>query len=203
MRHVGAAAARAVRLSAATVGNQRAAVRGVGRGGVELTLRKRRLTQRCGSLPAQLSAFMGPLPAFLRAARLWQKRPPHVFARKTSRFPQPSLPASQEWRYTLVTNEDTNNTPGRACRRPKPHKPSAPVDVRPVIIDAAEDTVEQPGRRLLSKRFAARERRRAWDTPAPRVSGPDPAPRPTLVAVEVFGPRAARLDPDSAQLPRG
>ena len=169
---------------------------------MRLTLRKRRLTQRCGSLPAQLSAFMGALPAFLCAARLLQKRPPHVFARKTSTVPQPSLPASQAWRYTLVTNEDTNNTPGRACRRPKPHKPSAPVYVRP-IIDAVEDTVEQPGRSPPSKRFAARERRRAWDTPASRVWGPDPAPRRTLVAVEVFGPRPARLDPGSAQLPRG
>ena len=168
---------------------------------MRLTLRKRRLTQRCGSLPAQISACQRALPAFLCAARLLQKRPPHVFARKTSTVPQPSLPGSQGWRYTLVTNEDTN-TPGRACRRPKPHKPSAPVDVRP-IIDAVDGTVEQPGRRPPPKRFAARERRRAWDTPAPRVSGPDPAPRPTLVAVEVFGPRAARLDPDSAQLPRG
>ena len=203
MRHVGAAAARAVRLSAATVGNQRAAVRGVGRGGVELTRRTRRLTQRCGSLPAQISACQRALPAFLCAARLWQKRPPHVFfVRKPSRVPQPSLPASQEWRYTLVTNDDTNNTPGRACRRPQPHKPSAPVNVRP-IIDAVEDTVEQPGRRPPSKRFVARERRRAWDTPASRVWGPDPAPRRTLVAVEVFGPRPARLDPGSAQLPRG
>ena len=121
---------------------------------------------------------------------------------ESSGVPQPSLPASQGWRYTLVTNEDTNNTPGRACRRPKPHKPSAPVDVRP-IIDAVDGTVEQPGRRPPPKRFAARERRRAWDTPASRVWGPDPAPRRTLVAVEVFGPRAARLDPDSAQLPRG
>ena len=111
MRHVGAAAARAVRLSAATVGNQRAAVRGVGRGGVELTRRTRRLTQRCGSLPAQISACQRALPAFLCAARLLQKRPPHGFARKTSTVPQPSLPGSQGWRYTLVTNEDTN-TPG-------------------------------------------------------------------------------------------
>ena len=54
---------------------------------------------------------MGALPAFLCAARLLQKRPPHVFARKTSTVPQPSLPGSQGWRYTLVTNEDTN-TPG-------------------------------------------------------------------------------------------
>ena len=111
MGHVGAAAARAVRLSAATVGNQRAAVRGVGRGGVELTRRTRRLTQRCGSLPAQISACQRALPAFLCAARLLQKRPPHGFARKTSTVPQPSLPGSQGWRYTLVTNEDTN-TPG-------------------------------------------------------------------------------------------
>ena len=43
-----------------------------------------------------------------------------------------------------MTNEDTNNTPGRACRRPKPHKPSAPVYVRP-IIDAVDGTVNNPG----------------------------------------------------------
>ena len=111
MRHVGAAAARAVRLSAATVGNQRAAVRGVGRGGVELTLRKRHLTQRCGSLPAQISAVSAHSRRFCAGVQLLQKRPPHGFWRKPSRVPQPSLPASQEWRYTLVTNEDTN-TPG-------------------------------------------------------------------------------------------
>ena len=169
---------------------------------MRLTLRKRRLTQRCGSLPAQLSALWAHSRRFYAPLDFCKNGPRTVFARKPSRVPQPSLPASQEWRYTLVTNEDTINTPGRACRRPKPHKPSAPVYVRP-IIDAVDGTVEQSGRSPPSKRFAARERRRAWDTPASRVWGPDLAPRRTLVAVEVFGPRAARLDPDSAQLPRG
>ena len=200
--HVGGAAAHAIRLRAATVRKPKAAVRGVGRGGVELTRRTRRLTQRCGWLPAQISAFMRALPAFLAPLEIGKNGPRTVFAGKPSRVPQPSLPASQERRYTLVTNEDTN-TPGG------PRVPTAKTTqtIRPGVRSAHHRRrrrhCQQPGRRLLSKRLAARERRRAWDTPAPRVSGPDPAPRPTLVAVEVFGPLAARLDPSSAQPPRG
>ena len=109
--HVGGAAAHAIRLRAATVRKPKAAVRGVGRGGVELTRRTRRLTQRCGWLPAQISAFMRALPAFLAPLEIGKNGPRTVFAGKPSRVPQPSLPASQERRYTLVTNEDTN-TPG-------------------------------------------------------------------------------------------